>query len=233
MCSRFVATNGSLFSAIHTMNSTEEIVRFLVQAVTSSGPISGAQLGARIKAQFPGFDWKKDFINLHGFIQQNCRDKVVLINTTPDHMWAIADATGVRADVTLAGAPTSAWQALVNERTTEKIFVSPETGEIAVVRAGVPPAAGLLEVPKITYGDHLEIAKEFLGQVEAGDQGQFQAVLGKPDYWQAWNNALKFVRGGRSLRWVARIQGSEDLRPLCWKVAHGRSSVRGGHFAKR
>ena len=65
------------------MNTTEEIVQFLIQTVASSGPITGARLGARVKDQFPGFDWKKDFGSLNGFIQRQCPDKVVLVSSTP------------------------------------------------------------------------------------------------------------------------------------------------------
>ena len=181
------------------MNATEEIVQFLIQTVASSGPITGAQLGARVKDQFPGFDWKKDFGNLHGFIQRQCPDKVVLVSSTPDHMWALAEVAGDRAQQIPARIPTSAWQAFVNERITEKIFVSTETGEVSVVPATGAVPAGFVEVPKISHGDHLQLAKEFLGRVEPSDQAQFQGELKKPDYWQRWNTALKFVKGGQYL----------------------------------
>jgi hypothetical protein len=181
------------------MNTTEEIVQFLIQTVASSGPITGARLGARVKDQFPGFDWKKDFGSLHGFIQRQCPDKVVLVSSTPDHMWALAEAAGDQAQQIPARTPTSAWQAFVNERIAEKVFVSTETGEVAVVPAMGTAPAGFGEVPKITHGDHLQIAKEFLGQVDPSDQAQFQGELEKPDYWQRWNTALKFVKGGQYL----------------------------------
>ncbi|MGO8929781.1 MAG: hypothetical protein ACLQU3_23185 [Limisphaerales bacterium] len=181
------------------MNTTEEIVQFLIQTIASSGPITGARLGARVKDQFPGFDWKKDFGSLNSFIQRQCPDKVVLVSSTPDHMWALAEAAGDQAQQIPARTPTSAWQAFVNERIAERVFVSTETGEVSIVPAVGAPPAGSVEVPKISHGDHLQIAKEFVGRMDPSDQAQFRGELEKPDYWQRWNTALKFVKGGHYL----------------------------------
>ena len=159
--------------------------------------ISGSNLGALIRVQFPDFQPTnygcrnlREFIAnfLPGIVEVGRSGMDCLYSRTPLVPLPPHDAVSAAnsAFPSLgAKSPVAIWKTFASPRTSYRLYGNAKTGELRVLFGG---PANLDEpwklIPSCTAEKHVEIARDFVKSIKDGNQAErLGACIGQPDWW--------------------------------------------------
>lgn len=175
----------------------------------------GAQLGALIKAEVPGLDFKphgglREFSNkyLSRFVSWNGRRE----GDGSDDLYAVVHETEHATTCDLDWSPVGippvehAWLTFVSTTSRRRLAFSPSTGGLNVSKHGfegdVP--SGFVEVPCATAQELRQAVETFLSQVPTEEKPIFSDILAEEaNYYNKWLSALRTSADKKlSVKWT-------------------------------
>lgn len=204
------------------MTEEKAVTALLVQLLSGNGsprPIKGNQLSVVVRTHFPEFDPETfQCRNLREFIRKHAADDVMEIGRAgmdivyglrsvgqqqPLFEPAVADTTRPSDQNTPLGqllANPRIWKTFASPDTAFRLFLSPSTRQVTVLRPGYVPDSSWVEVPHISAGALLQIAKDFISDLPEFQRAPLTAAIDQPRWWIGFYDLVRTL--GLKMRWI-------------------------------
>lgn len=207
------------------MTEEKEVIALVVRLLSNDGsprPIRGNQLSATVKTFLPDFNPEEFHCrNLREFLRKHAANEVMelgragmdviyglrsagqqqpLFEVTPLGKTALDTTPDSGAPLNQLLADRRVWKTFVTPDSPFRLFLAPSTRRITVLSPGYTPDPSWIEVPHISADILLQIAKDFIAQLPAVQQGPLVTAIEQPRWWLGFFDLLTTL--GLKMRWI-------------------------------